>query len=78
MHNKIKNEAPSVHDIAKLKNKGTKLFKILVENDVMDAVGIKKHANIMKYFLRFKVLHNCFFIILKFKMLDIVKQVPIA
>ena len=77
-HNIIKKVAPREHDIAKLKNNGIKLFKIFVENDVIAAVGMRKHTNMKKYFFSFKEGQTCFFIILMFKMLDIVKQVPIA
>ena len=77
-HNKIKKSPPILQEIARLKNIGTKLFKIFVKNDVIALVGNKNAKNIQKYLAIFKFLHTYFLIIFKFNKADIVKQLPIA
>ena len=76
-HNSTKNIPPREQEIAKVKNKLKKLDNRLLTNDVIARVGIIKIAKYIKCFFIFRFWQTFFFIILKFKILEIVKHIPI-
>lgn len=75
-HSPIKNNAPIVQEMARLKNSVKKFAKILQQNDVIASVGIENNAKIQKYFLILKFGHTFFFIILILRIAEQVKQIP--
>lgn len=76
VHSKTKNTAPTLQDIARLKNSGIKLFNIPVKKLTSAATGIQHKSALTIGFKMLSLHFVAFEIILIFKMLASVMQMP--
>lgn len=76
MQSKIKHNAPIVQEIANVKNNVKNLLNIFVIKDVRAVTGKTKAHISQKGFAKCSFSFKCFFIIIKFKMLDVTIHKP--
>lgn len=76
LQSSIKQIAPMLHDIARLKNSGIKLFKIPVIKLTIAATGMQQRIDFKSGFIMFSLQFVAFEIILIFKKLASVMHTP--
>ena len=76
MQSKMKQNAPIVQDIAKLKNNVKNLLNMFVMKDVSAVIGKMKAHISQNGFAKCSFSPTCFFIIIKFKMPEVIIHNP--